>query len=116
MNIIFKQHLNDEYARYTVLDLDTFELADGTQHTACCVIENTPINELSLLPSLRQLHENLIKNLALKNWNFCEQAIEQLMGKWGGEVDSFYAELNTRISRLKTQDLDDSWSPVIPKH
>lgn len=116
MNIIFKQHLNDEYARYTVLDLDTFELADGTQHTACCVIENTPIQELSVLPSLRQLHENLIKNLALKNWDFCEQAIEQLMGKWGGEVDSFYVELNTRISRLKTQDLDDSWSPVIPKY
>ena len=116
MNIIFKQHLNDEYARYTVLDLDTFELADGTQHTACCVIENTPIHELSVLPSLRQLHENLIKNLALKNWDFCEQAIEQLMGKWGGEVDSFYVELNTRISRLKTQDLDDSWCPVIPKY
>jgi hypothetical protein len=37
------------------------------------------------------------------------------MGKWGGEVDSFYAELKTRIGRLKTQDLDDSWSPVIPK-
>ena len=116
MNIIFKQHLNNEYARYTVLDLDTFELADGTQHTACCVIENTPIQELSLLPSLKLLHENLIKNLALKNWEFCEQAIEHLSGKWGGEVDSFYAELNTRISRLKTQDLDDSWSPVIPKY
>jgi hypothetical protein len=115
MNIIFKQHLNDEYARYTVLDLDTFELADGTQHTACCVIENTPVQELSLLPSLRQLHGNLIKNLSLKNWDFCEQAIEQLMGKWGGEVDTFYQDLLTRVQDLKTQTLPADWTPVIHK-
>ena len=115
MNIIFKQHLNEQYARYTILELDTFRLADGTQHTACCVIENTPIHELSVLPSLRQLHENLIKNLALKNWDFCEQAIEQLMGKWGGELDTFYEDIRSRVNRLKTLPLDDSWTPVIPK-
>jgi hypothetical protein len=115
MNIILKQHLNDEYSKYTVLDLDTFELADGTKHTACCVVENTPVQELAELPSLKLMHENLMKNLALKNWNFCEQAIEHLTGKWGGEVDTFYAELKTRIDRLKTMDLDDSWSPAIPK-
>jgi len=116
MNIILKQHLNDEYSKYTVLDLDTFELADGTKHTACCVVENTPVKELAELPSLKLMHENLMKNLALKNWNFCEQAIEHLTGKWGGEVDTFYAELKTRIDRLKTMDLDDSWSPVILKN
>jgi hypothetical protein len=116
MNIILKQHLNDEYSKYTVLDLDTFELADGTKHTACCVVENTPVKELAELPSLKLMHENLMKNLALKNWNFCEQAIEHLTGKWGGEVDTFYAELKTRIDRLKTMDLDDSWSPVIQKN
>jgi hypothetical protein len=61
------------------------------------------------------LHENLIKNLALKNWDFCEQAIEQLMGKWGGELDTFYEDIRSRVNRLKTLTLDDSWTPVIPK-
>ena len=98
-----------------MLDLDTFRLADGTQLTACCVIENTPIQELSLLPSLKLLHENLIKNLALKNWDFCEQAIEQLMGKWGGEVDTFYLDLLIRVQGLKAQTLPDDWTPVIQK-
>jgi len=115
MNIIFKENLPGTEQKYTVLDLDTFAFPDGSLHTACCVVENIPITELASTQNLKELHDNLIKNYALKNWNYCEQAIEHLMGKWGGEVDSFYAEFKTRIGRLKTQDLDDSWSPVIPK-
>jgi len=115
MNIIFKENLPAAEQKYTVLDLDTFAFPNGSLHTACCVVENIPITELASTQNLKELHANLIKNYALKNWNYCEQAIEHLMGKWGGEVDSFYAELKTRIGQLKTLDLDDSWSPVIPK-
>ena len=115
MNIIFKENLPATEQKYTVLDLDTFAWPDGTLHTACCVIENIPITELASTQNLKELHANLIKNYSLKNWSYCEQAMEHLTGKWGGEVDSFYAELKTRIDRLKTMDLDDSWSPVIAK-
>jgi hypothetical protein len=116
MNIIFKENLPATEQKYTVLDLDTFAWPDGTLHTACCVIENIPITELASTQNLKELHANLIKNYSLKNWSYCEQAMEHLTGKWGGEVDSFYAELKTRIDRLKTMDLDDSWSPVIQKN
>lgn len=115
MNIIFKSNLAALDDKYTVLDLDTFSLPDGSLHTACCVIENIPITELPETQSLKDLHANLIKNYGLRDWNYCEQAIDHLMGKFGGEVDTFYHELMTRIAHLKTQDLTDSWSPVIPK-
>jgi hypothetical protein len=115
MNIIFKENLPSTGQKYTVLDLDTFVLADGSLHTACCVVENIPISELANSENFKELHANLIKNYALKNWNYCEQAIEQLMGKWGGEVDSFYAELKTRIDDLKKNNVPDSWTPVIHK-
>lgn len=115
MNIIFKDNLNNLDQKYIVLDLDTFSLPDDSIHTACCVIENLPITEMPATENLKELHANLIKNYALKDWNYCEQAIEQLMGKWGGEVDSFYIELITRIEQFKTMDLDSSWTPIIPK-
>jgi hypothetical protein len=115
MHIIFKKHLTEIDSKYTVLDLDTFKLSDGTLHTACCVIENIPILELTQTENLKELHANLIENYGLKNWNYCEQAIDHLIGKWGGEVDTFYTELTNRIKELKTQDLDESWSPFIPK-
>jgi len=115
MNIIFKENSAEIREKYTVLDLDTFSLPDGSIHTACCVVENIPIMELWQTASLTELHSTLIENYAKKNWSYCEQALEHLMGKWGGELDSFYADLQTRINHFKTQDLDDSWTPIIPK-
>jgi len=115
MNIIFKENTESIQKKYTVLDLDTFVMPDGSTHTACCVVENIPIMELSQTPGLKQLHADLVRNYGQKNWGFCEQAIVHLMGKWGGELDTFYVDLKTRVEQFKTQDLDDSWSPVIPK-
>ena len=115
MNIIFKTNLSELDQKYIVLDLDTFSLPDGSEHTACCIIENIPITELPATENLKELHANLIKNYALKDWNYCEQAIEQLMGKWGGEMDSFYIELLTRIEKLKESDPDENWTPVIAR-
>jgi hypothetical protein len=115
MNIIFKTNAPSIDEKYTVLDLDTFRLPDGSLHTACCVVESIPVAELPMTERLKELHANLIRNYGQRNWNYCEQAIEQLIGKWGGEVDSFYAELTTRIAKLKTLILDDTWSSVIEK-
>lgn len=115
MHIIFKNDIPELDQKYVVLDLDTFSLADGSQHTACCIIENIPIAELSETESLKDLHANLIKNYGLRDWNYCEQAIDHLMGKWGREVDTFYTDLSKRIEMFKNMDLDDSWTPVIPK-
>lgn len=115
MNIIFKENSTEIRQKYTVLDLDTFQMPDGSTHTACCVVESIPILEIAQTDSLKELHAALIENYAKKNWDFCEQAIEQLMGKWGGELDSYYADLQLRIERLKPLKLDESWTPVITK-
>ena len=115
MNIIFKENSEEIMEKYTVLDLDTFSLPDGSIHTACCVVENIPITELAQTESFKDLHANLIKNYGLKNWNYCEQAIDHLMGKWGGELDSYYNDLRIRINRLKTVTLPDNWTPVIAR-
>lgn len=116
MNIIFKNNTSPELEeKYTILDLDTFKLPDGSQHTACCVVENIPIDELPETVHFKELHADLIKNYGLKEWNFCEQAIDHLMGKWGGELDSFYTELKTRIEILKIVNLPDDWSPIVAR-
>lgn len=101
--------------KYTALELDTFCMPNGSRHTACCIIENIPIDELPQTENLKQLHGKLIANYGQRRWDFCEQAIEQLMGRWGGEVDSFYVDLKNRIDQLKGMNLDDTWTPVIIK-
>jgi hypothetical protein len=115
MNIIFKENSEAIGKKYVVLDLDTFSIPNGSIHTVCCVVENIPITELSETENLKALHADLISSYGQRNWNQCEQAIEKLVGKWGGEVDSFYQDLQNRIALLKTMTLSENWSPVIPK-
>ena len=115
MNIIFKENSADIAKKYVVLDLDTFSVPDGSTHTVCCVVENIPITELSETENLKNLHADLIESYGQRDWDQCEQAMEQLVGKWGGELDSFYESIHSRVNRLKTLPLDDTWTPVIPK-
>lgn len=118
MNIIFgKEALSEVGDRYTVLELDTIKLPSQAEPmTAYCLVENIPIMEIAQIDMNRDLHRNLIKNYGLRNWKFCEDAIEHLVGKWGGELDSFYLELSKRIGDLKQQNLEESWSPILDKN
>jgi hypothetical protein len=115
MNIIFGNEHNLDN-KHIVLELDTIRFGNnGPERTAYCVVETVPLQEMPMVENLKELHQTLMMEYRSKNWSACERIIEQLTGMWGGELDSFYVELQTRIEHLKTQDLDDSWTPVIAK-
>lgn len=116
MNIIFGDNIAALEDKYTVLELDTFRIgANGPVNTAYCVLELIPLEEMPLAESMVDLHHNLMQEYKKRNWNFCEQAIEHLMGKWNSELDTFYQELENRIARLKKLETTDEWSPIIEK-
>lgn len=117
MNIILgeeaAQPLRD---RYTVLSLDTFQITGRDQAIqSYCVIETVPLAEIKQTEQWRDLHENLMINYGRQNWNFCEQAIEHLQGKWNRELDSFYQDLLSRVQARKDHGVDPAWSPVIQR-
>ena len=115
MHIIFGKD-NEIDNKYTLLELDTFHFVSIDQvQTAYCVIENVPINDLPKLPSMKKLHANLMENYKKQDWNYCLQAIENLMGFWGLELDTFYQELLTRIEKYSKKDPDSTWSSTIVK-
>jgi hypothetical protein len=115
MHIIFGK-TKDLEEKYTVLELDTIKISpDSPGHTAYCVIENIPLEEMPAVETLKNLHNSLIENYRQQQWNQCENIIGQLKGKWGGEMDSFYIELAGRIANLKIQTLDDNWTGVVEK-
>lgn len=115
MNIVLGHERAQALAsKYVVLPLDSFQIS-GHQDpvTSYCVIEHAPMADLTRMESLITLHEKLMSNYAKKNWNFCEQAIEHLKGRWNGELDTFYDEMSDRINKYKEQDPGPDWSPVI---
>lgn len=111
MHIIFEQsrHLIPE--SFTVLELDTFRVPakDNEQFTAYCVVEKVPLEEFPILDNLKKIHQDLVEQYKKQNWDFCTAAIEKLMGKFNGEVDSFYQNLATRIEQLRSNPPTDDW-------
>ena len=115
MNIVLGfEQAQDLANRYVVLPLDSFQIPGRSDPvTSYCVVENAAIADLTKLESLISLHGKLMSNYGKKNWNFCEQAIEHLRGRWNGELDSFYDDLIGRINQFKERDPGPDWSPVI---
>lgn len=117
MKVIFGKQVADSLAdRMTILELDTFfqpGLVDPI--TAYAVLENTsvPFPEIPVIEKQRELHNTMMLEYRQRNWNYCEQALEHLLGKWGSELDSFYQELSTRIATLKQTTLPSDWTGIV---
>jgi hypothetical protein len=117
MNVIIEpEKLEELQKKYVVLELDTIRIMPaGKTVTAYCVIENLPISDLPRVSNLKELHTNLMAEYRKKNWNYCTQALEHLMGFWGGEADSFYQDLTQRIAKYIEQDPGESFDGIIEK-
>ena len=115
MHIIFDNDQGlDE--KYTVLELDTFRFSNlQAERTAYCIIENIPFEEMPAVQTFKELHATLMTEYRNRRWGECDKIIAQLIGKWGGELDTFYAELRSRIDLLKNMTLDDLWNGVIDR-
>lgn len=118
MHILFESSITDEIkSKYILLPLDTFHFkTTNVTEVAYCLIENNPIMEMMYVDQWRSLHNNMVENFHKKNWKYCEDAIEHLKGRWGGELDSFYDDVLARIGRLKNESLPEDWTGHILKH
>jgi hypothetical protein len=116
MNIIFEDQIQEVATRYTVLELDTFYYpAVGFSKKSYCVVDNLPIDELRTLEHYKTIHEDLLKYYRQRYWTYCEHAIEGLLGKWNGELDSFYLDLLERVKKYKETPPDETWDGTIVK-
>lgn len=116
MNIIFgTAEVAKLQEKYIVLELDTVTIRSSSPITAYCVVENLPLEEFAKVEVFKKLHTDLMDNYRKRNWHFCIQAIDTLMGFWGKQIDSFYQVLKTRILAYIESEPDTAWTGVIPK-
>ena len=118
MNIIIDPDQIDRYREnYTVLELDTIRIVPLNKLvTAYCVVDTIPIVELPLTQSKINLHANLLINYRKRDWNYCHQALDHLIGSWNKELDSFNEDIRSRINAYMKNDPGDHWDGVIEKH
>lgn len=100
MQLIFgRENAEKLRDRYTVLELETLE-KDGVSLEVFCLIpgEKIGIPDLPQLENWTKLHNDFLHGYHTQQYQYCRQAIEHLMGKFGGELDSFYEEILKRIN------------------
>ena len=119
MLVVFgKENAEKLKDRMTILELDTF-MQDGLIEpvTAYAVLqfEDIPLDEISQIENMANLHNTMWIEYRARRFGFCEQAMEHLRGKWKGSLDSFYDEFGSRIQKLKQSKLDENWSGIIYK-
>lgn len=101
MQIIFGDSVNLVKDRFTVLELDSFSTESlSAPITAWCVVHTIPLQEIGLTENLVKIHQDLIAQFRQKNWAFCLECIGHLRGRWNGELDSFYNDLETRVKEF----------------
>ena len=114
MHIIFGDSLHLIPEKFTILELDTFVLPpDHKKVTSYCVVEKIALHDFPVLESYKKVHADLMQAYRDQNWEYCEHAIKGLLGRWNGEVDSFYDTLFVRVQELKANPPDNGWTGYI---
>ena len=101
MQIIFDDQAAEQLSKnQTILELETFDVG-GIQRTAYCVIpaDRIPLQDLTMLENLRELHAAYVRALSTDDLKLCTDIAEHLIGRFSGEMDSFYTETLARLQR-----------------
>lgn len=117
MQVVFGRIVADKLReRFIVLELDTIKFQGANEPIECfCVIDagQVALGDLPTIENYITMHNELVRSYKMRNWNYCEQAIEALLRKWGGELDSFYLSMSQRITEFKDNAPADDWTGVL---
>lgn len=103
MQIVFNREVAEQLrARYTVLDLEAFDV-DGKVLEAFCVVpaEKLAFMDLTNLQEQKDNHELFVQSLRTKDWQQVIAMQDKVTGAFGGELDTFYSEIMSRASISK---------------
>jgi hypothetical protein len=116
MNIIFGDVVKQLPSQYVVLELDTFIIQPINHRvTTWCVVENLPNEEVRDLALYKKMHNDAMIEYRNQNWSACLENINKLLGRWGGEADTFYQELLKRIENFKVNPPEPGWDGAVLK-
>lgn len=102
MQIIWDKNAVEELKKkHTVLELETFDVKREKITTWCVVpAEKIGLGGFTHLKNYVELHEAFVKAYYEENYKLCMDISEHLMGQFGGELDTFYEEITSRIKKL----------------
>jgi hypothetical protein len=101
MQIIWDKTVAEKLSStHTVLELETFQVDDQPVTTYCVVsVDSIPLVEFAELETNKTLHKDFVLAFKRNDYDSCCDISAQLMGKFGGEVDSFYTIILEKLQK-----------------
>ena len=91
MQIVFNRVNADQLReKYTVLELEAVTVNDQVLEAFCVIPVEHIAMEMATLEYNVSLHEQLVYAIKNNHTDACMSIIPDLLGKFGGELDSFY--------------------------
>ena len=118
MYIVVGNDVKDLDEKYITFELDTIRYnTDQEPITSYCVItnEHVPLTDINRIDEFKGLHTKLMENYRKRNWKFCIDAIEHLKGRFKGEMDSFYDDMEKRCQVFQQFEPPQDWDGVYDK-
>ncbi len=98
MQIIWNKEAAERLrSNQTVLELETFAVGKQTITAYCVVPAEKVFPEITRLENLVELHEAFISAFNQKNYQLCQDLAPELIGRFGGELDTFYQEILNKL-------------------
>ena len=98
MQIVWdKEAVADLRKTHTVLELESFPVNGQLLQAWCVLPAEKIVMELPTIDSYIALHETFVQAWRDRNYKLIEDLSEHLMGRFGGELDTFYQEILSRI-------------------
>jgi hypothetical protein len=103
MQLIFDRSIAEDLQKnHTVLELETVTKDGVTLDVFCLIpVEKIALTEMAQLPHNTKLHTEFVNAYKNSNHELCNGLYPHLVGKFGGEVDTFYQEIIQRIANLE---------------
>ncbi|MCX7594395.1 MAG: hypothetical protein N2235_11640 [Fischerella sp.] len=99
MQIIFSKQVAEQLKeKYIVLELETIDAGNGKFIEAHCVVpgDKIPLTQLPMIEKDIELHNHFVNAIKKRDYRLCAEIAPYLMGKFGGELDSFYEIVSSR--------------------
>jgi hypothetical protein len=116
--VIGEEKVSQIDEKYLVFELDTIRYDNKVEPVKTyCVIDtdHLTLDDTLHLEESKKLHSKLIENYQKRNWNYCTQAVDYLRGRFKGELDSFYDDLEHRCNLYSKNEPPQDWDGVYDK-
>jgi hypothetical protein len=98
MYIVLGNRITEEAKeKYLILELETFNISDRKETAYCIVLPEDIINEMPDLERLKGLQQAVITAWNCQDYDTVLFGLPHLEGRFAGELDTFYANLKSRI-------------------